>query len=46
MPLEIAVLDRHVAVRDSKNPYGAVLFFTLAEWAAFVADIKAGYYGP
>lgn len=31
-----------VAVRDSKNPEGHVLFFTHDEWRAFVAGVKNG----
>lgn len=31
-----------VAVRDSKDRGGPALLFTLAEWAAFTADLKAG----
>ncbi|WP_083449661.1 DUF397 domain-containing protein [Actinoplanes rectilineatus] len=30
------------AVRDSKNPDGPVLRFTLAEWDAFVHGVKDG----
>ncbi|GLW32978.1 DUF397 domain-containing protein [Actinoplanes regularis] len=30
------------AIRDSKSPDGPVLFFTLAEWDAFVSGIKGG----
>jgi hypothetical protein len=30
-----------VAVRDSKNPDGPVLSFSLDEWKAFVAKIQA-----
>ncbi len=30
-----------VAVRDSKNPEGAVLTFSLDEWKTFVAKVKA-----
>lgn len=30
------------AVRDSKNPAGAVLRFTAAEWSAFVKGARAG----
>jgi hypothetical protein len=30
------------AVRDSKDPDGPVLWFTPAEWAAFVAGVLAG----
>ncbi|HEV7898614.1 MAG TPA: DUF397 domain-containing protein [Planosporangium sp.] len=31
-----------VAVRDSKDPTGPVLTFTLTEWAAFRAGVKRG----
>lgn len=31
-----------VAVRDSKNPEGAVLVFAPAAWRAFAAGVKAG----
>jgi predicted secreted Zn-dependent protease len=30
------------AVRDSKNPDGAVLTFSPAEWAAFIAGVRDG----
>jgi hypothetical protein len=30
------------AVRDSKNPTGAVLSFTATEWSAFTTGIRAG----
>ncbi|SFK23098.1 protein of unknown function [Streptosporangium canum] len=31
-----------IAVRDSKNPDGPKLFFTPAEWGAFVSGVKTG----
>lgn len=31
-----------MAVRDGKDPQGAELHFDAAEWAAFIAAIKAG----
>lgn len=31
-----------VAVRDSKDPDGAILRFTAAEWAAFAEGMAAG----
>jgi Domain of unknown function (DUF397) len=31
-----------IAVRDSKNPGGTALRFTLAEWQAFLAGVRAG----
>lgn len=30
------------AVRDSKNPDGAVLFFTTTEWTAFLTGVRNG----
>lgn len=33
-----------VAVRDSKNPDGAVLAVTADEWSAFVAGLKTGQF--
>ncbi|WP_184721163.1 DUF397 domain-containing protein [Streptosporangium saharense] len=35
-----------VAVRDSKDPEGPKLFFTPAEWDAFLDGVKAGQFGP
>ncbi len=41
--VEVAELpDGGRAVRDSKNPDGPILFFTLSEWAAFVGGAKDG----
>ncbi|MBB4919175.1 hypothetical protein FHS44_006317 [Streptosporangium saharense] len=34
-----------VAVRDSKDPEGPELFFTPAEWDAFLNSVKAGQFG-
>ena len=33
-----------VGVRDSKDPQGPKLLFTLDEWRAFVAGVKAGQF--
>lgn len=35
----------HIDVRDSKNPQGAVLQFTSAQWTAFVASVRGGALG-
>ncbi len=35
-------LPGEVAVRDSKDPDGAVLVFTRTEWAAFIGRVKDG----
>ena len=40
--VEVAHVDAGVAVRDSKDPSGAVLLFTCAEWDAFVGGAKDG----
>ena len=34
--------DGGMAVRDSKDPAGPILFFTPAEWDAFVGGVKDG----
>jgi hypothetical protein len=40
--VEVAILDRGVAVRDTKDRSGPVLLFTPAEWDSFVAGAKNG----
>lgn len=41
--VEVALLDAgHVALRDGKDPDGAVLVFTPGEWAAFTAGVHDG----
>ena len=41
--VEVArTLPAAVAVRDSKNPHGPKLIFTVADWTAFTAAIRAG----
>jgi Domain of unknown function (DUF397) len=41
--VELAPLaDGGVAVRDSKNKLGPVLYFTHEEWVAFAAGMAAG----
>jgi hypothetical protein len=37
--------DGTVLVRDSKDPRGAVLTFTPAEWDAFRRGVRAGEFG-
>ncbi|MGH3672830.1 MAG: DUF397 domain-containing protein [Pseudonocardiaceae bacterium] len=32
-------------MRDSKNPDGAVLSFTAAQWSAFTAGVRTGQLG-
>lgn len=38
------VNEKVIAMRDSKDPKGVVLFFTLDQWTAFIRDIKEGRY--
>lgn len=40
--VEVAFLGDGVAMRDSKNPAGQVLFFTLREWDAFIGGAMDG----
>jgi hypothetical protein len=40
--VEVAFIDGSVAVRDSKDPQGPVLFFNADEWDAFVGGAKDG----
>jgi hypothetical protein len=40
--VEVAAVAGGMAVRDSKDPGGAVLRFTVAEWRAFVAGVRDG----
>jgi hypothetical protein len=40
--VEVTFLDNDVAVRDSKNPDGPAVFFTAAQWGAFVTGAKGG----
>lgn len=40
--VEVAARERRVAVRDSKDPDGAVLAVAPAGWASLLADVKAG----
>jgi hypothetical protein len=44
--VEVAALpDGGRAVRDSKHPHGGTLFFSGAEWQAFVAGVRDGEFG-
>jgi hypothetical protein len=42
--VEVALLDSEVAVRDSKNPGGPALLYSLDEWTAFVAGVRDGQF--
>lgn len=39
--VEVAPIDGGVFVRDSKNPEGAELEFSSAEWTAFLKGVRA-----
>jgi hypothetical protein len=40
--VEVAEIDGSRFLRDAKDPNGAVLAFSPAEWAAFLSAAKAG----
>jgi hypothetical protein len=40
--VEVARFDGRIAVRDSKNPDGAILLYTDREWDAFLDGAKKG----
>lgn len=41
--VEVAGLaDDTIRVRDSKNPRGGILSFTVAEWDAFIGGVRNG----
>ena len=40
--VEVAGLAEDMRVRDSRNPSGPVLAFTVAEWEAFVGGVRKG----
>ncbi|WP_332873399.1 MULTISPECIES: DUF397 domain-containing protein [Nocardia] len=40
--VEVASGDGRIAVRDSKDPSGPMLWFTTSEWRAFLAGVRAG----
>lgn len=44
--VEIAQLDGHIAVRDSKDQQGPVLVFTPTEWCAFLMGVRGGEFDP
>jgi hypothetical protein len=44
--VEVAFVGPAVLVRDSSDPIGPVLVFTVDEWAAFLAGVRAGEFEP
>ncbi len=44
--VEVAFVDGSVAVRNSRDPAGPVLVFSLVEWQAFVGGVRGGEFEP
>jgi hypothetical protein len=42
--VEVAFVDNHVALRDSKRKGGPVLRFTPVEWEAFLGGVSDGQF--
>jgi hypothetical protein len=42
--VQVANMTQRVMARDSKDPAGPVLAFSLTAWAAFLGDVKRGLY--
>lgn len=40
--VEVAFIEDAVAFRHSRQPNGAVIRYTVSEWHAFIAGVKAG----
>jgi hypothetical protein len=40
--VEVAFVEDHVGVRDSKDRQGAILTFTPTEWTAFITGVRDG----
>jgi uncharacterized protein DUF397 len=40
--IEAALVGQEVAVRDSKDPNGPILRFSMDEWSSFVAGVREG----
>jgi hypothetical protein len=38
--VEVATSDRHIAVRDSKNPAGAMLQYSAEAWQTFITRTR------
>ncbi|MBL7487286.1 DUF397 domain-containing protein [Frankia sp. AgB1.9] len=44
--VEVAVRRGEVRVRDSKDPHGPVLRFTVEEWSTFLGGARLGEFEP
>ena len=42
--VEVAFVNEHVAIRDSKDPSGPTLVFTPLEWIAFLGGVRDGQF--
>lgn len=42
--VEIALVGARIAVRDSKDVSGPVLFYTGEEWRAFIDGVRSGHF--
>jgi hypothetical protein len=40
--VEVASTREYVAIRDSKNPDGAILATSRSDWSSFLEDVKGG----
>jgi hypothetical protein len=40
--VEVAQVEGHIAVRDSKHKQGSVLVFTPIEWRSFLGGVREG----
>ncbi|WP_305786632.1 DUF397 domain-containing protein [Symbioplanes lichenis] len=40
--VQVAFIDGGIALRDSKNPDGGILRYSLREWRDFVAGVREG----
>ena len=44
--VEVSFAGAAVVMRNSRNPEGSVLRFTLSEWEAFLAGVRDGEFDP
>jgi hypothetical protein len=43
--VEVAAPPREIAVRDSKNPDGHILWYSAASWQSFLSQVRQGSFG-
>ncbi|MEV5409007.1 DUF397 domain-containing protein [Thermopolyspora sp. NPDC052614] len=44
--VEVAVISKVVALRDSKNAAGPALLFSFEEWKGFLQSVRSGQTNP